>query len=267
MKASHGRLYPRHPSSHSFLPIAPRPSSKSRAEKDAGPSSVSGAEVSSAAVSRSGSISAASVSSSSQTPPIHGSKASSSRRSKTRGSSVGEWSGSEGSGSGTEAYGGRLGRLCPSTSSSIASASANASVNVSVPVSSVEMSRAGSTEGMALASGSESLTMDPTMCGTIFDPMYSLVPAMSAVSTAAELVANIPILSPMEEVNPFDFPLDHSLRLGDRALEYLDDLNMDVDLTEGLTDEVFAVEDWSRYMWSPETGFEHLDTDYPATSQ
>lgn len=71
----------------------------------------------------------------------------------------------------------------------------------------------------------------------------------------------------MEEVNPFDFPLDSSLRLGDRALEYLDDLNMDVDLTEGLTDEVFAVEDWSRYMWSPETGFEHLDTDYPATSQ
>ncbi|KAJ5493348.1 hypothetical protein N7539_002094 [Penicillium diatomitis] len=273
-KASHGRLYPRHPSSNGFLPIAPRPSGKCRsANKEAGPSSVSGAEVSpsSAAVSRSGSVSAASVSSSCLTPPIRGSKASSSRRPKTRGSSVGEWSGSEGSGagSGTESYGESLVHLLPSTSSSMAGAS------VPLPVSPPEMtSRAGSSEAMArppAAASSSSLeptTLDhTTMCETIFDPMYSLDATTSAAAVSAGLVATMPMLSPMEGANPFDFPLDPSLRLDEQTLGYLDDLNLDVDLSEGLADEVFAVEDWSRYMWSPENGFEHLDTDYPPVSQ
>ncbi|KAF7716824.1 Copper-fist domain-containing protein [Penicillium ucsense] len=274
-KASHGRLYPRHPSSNGFLPIAPRPSGKSRsANEEAGPSSVSGAEVSpsSAAVSRSGSVSAASVSSSCLPPPIRGSKASSSRRPKTRGSSVGEWSGSEGSGagSGAESYGDNLVHLLPSTSSSMAGAS------VPLPVSSPEMtSRAGSSEAMArppaAAASSSSLeptTLDhPTMCETIFDPMYSLEATTSAAAVSAGLVATMPMLSPMEGANPFDFPLDPSLRLDEQTLGYLDDMNLDVDLSEGLADEVFAVEDWSRYMWSPENGFEHLDTDYPPVSQ
>lgn len=94
--------------------------------------------------------------------------------------------------------------------------------------------------------------------------MYTLVPASTSVS-AAGLVQNAPLVSPLDGANPFEFPLDPALTFDDGVLEYLDD--MDVDLTEGLTDEVFHVEDWSRYMWSPETGFEHLDTGYPAVSQ
>jgi hypothetical protein len=71
------------------------------------------------------------------------------------------------------------------------------------------------------------------------------------------------MISPLDGANPFDFPLDPALTLDDGALEYLDDM----DFTEGLTDEVFHVEDWSRYMWSPETGFEQLNTGYPTASQ
>lgn len=157
-----------------------------------------------------------------------------------------EWSGSEGSGN--ESCGGNY--ALPSTSSAMAALSVSA-----------DISRTGSSQSIA-RSGQDTLTLDPTMCENMFDPMYTLAPASSSVS-AAGLVQNVPLISPLEGTNPFDFPLDPALTLDDGALEYLDDM----DLTEGLTDEVFHVEDWSRYMWSPETGFEHLDTGYPAVSQ
>lgn len=179
--------------------------------------------------------------SSSQTP-VRGSQ-SSSRRTKVRGS-VGEWSGSEGSGN--ESGGGSYAH--PSTSSSMAGLSVSAAV-----------SRAGSSQSIS-RSGLENLTLDPVVCGDIFDPMYSLAPATSSVSGPG-LVQNVPLISPLDGVNPFNFPLDPALTLDEGALEYLDDMDV------GLTDEVFHVEDWSRYMWSPETGFEHLDTGYPAVSQ
>lgn len=92
--------------------------------------------------------------------------------------------------------------------------------------------------------------------------MYSLVPASTSVSQAG-LVQNVPLVSPLDGANPFDFPLDPALALDEGALEYLDDM----DLTDGLAEDVFQVENWARYMWSPETGFEHLDTAYPAVSQ
>lgn len=98
------------------------------------------------------------------------------------------------------------------------------------------------------------------MCRDMFDPMYSLAPASTSVSRAG-LIQNA--ISPLDDANPFDFPLDPALALDDGALEYLDDM----DLTEGLADEGFMVQDWTRYIWSPETGFEHLDTGYPAVSQ
>jgi hypothetical protein len=95
----------------------------------------------------------------------------------------------------------------------------------------------------------------------MFDPAYNLLPStLSGVSS----VHNGPLISPLEGANPFDFPLDPSLTLGDGALRYLED--MEIDITEGITEETFHVEDWSRYMWTPETGFEHLDTGYPPVS-
>lgn len=74
------------------------------------------------------------------------------------------------------------------------------------------------------------------------------------------MAQTVPMISPLEGGNPFDIPLDPSLTLND-SLGYLE--NMNIDVTEGLSDEVFHVEDWSRYMWSPETGFEHLDAGFP----
>ncbi|KAJ5750159.1 hypothetical protein N7533_007187 [Penicillium manginii] len=85
-------------------------------------------------------------------------------------------------------------------------------------------------------SGAEDFALDPLLIEHTFDPI------------------------PLEGSNPFETPLDPSLTLND-SLGYLE--NMDIDVTEGLSDEVFHIEDWSRYMWSPETGFEHLDTGFP----
>lgn len=152
---------------------------------------------------------------------------------RTRGS-VGEWSGSEGSGN--ESGGGSY--AYPSTTSSIAGLSVSAGPSRSA------------------------LTLDPAVSGAMFDPMYSLVPVSTSASRA-ELVQNVPLISPLDGADPFDFPLDPALALDEGALEYLDDM----DLTEGLADEDFLVQDWTRYIWSPETGFEHLDTGYPAVSQ
>lgn len=102
-----------------------------------------------------------------------------------------------------------------------------------------------------------SLIPDSALSGNLFDPMYSLLP--SSVTQAE--------ISPLEleAVNPFDFPLDPALTISDASLGYLDGMN--VDLTAGAADDVFQVEDWSRYMWSPETGFEHLDTGLPSVTQ
>ncbi|KAJ5167781.1 uncharacterized protein N7482_003375 [Penicillium canariense] len=228
-KATHNRLYPRHHNPTGFLPIAPRPSGSS---KDA--------HGSSARVSRSGSTSAASASSSHT--PVRGSH-SSSRREKVHGS-VGDGSGSEGSGN--ESGGSRA---HPSASSSTAGRSVSA-----------DGIRTGSGHTVA-CSALETLALDAAIGGEMFDPRYTLVPAVSG----AGLVQAVPLISPLapEGATPFDFPLDPALTLDEEALGYLGEMDVEVDFTEGVTGEVFHVEDWSRYMWSPETGFEHLDTGYP----
>ncbi|KAJ5683481.1 hypothetical protein N7462_006646 [Penicillium macrosclerotiorum] len=187
---------------------------------------------SSTRASRSGSTSAASVSSSHT--PVRGSRGS--RRNPVRGS-VGEWSGSEASGN-------ESGGVNPTGS---ASGGANVSSQATQTLS---------------RSAPDSLAQEPVGCGVTFDPMYSLLPSSSASVSGAQMV---PMIGPLEDANPFDFPLDPALTLDDTTLGYLED--MEVDITEGLTEDLFHVEDWSRYMWSPETGFEHLDTGYPPVSQ
>lgn len=129
---------------------------------------------------------------------------------------------------------------------------------MSVPVSG-STSRTGSG---GFSRSADNLALDPVLSSHIFDPAYNLLPStLSGVSS----VQNGPLISPLESVNPFEFPLDPSLTLGDGALSYLED--MEIDITEGITEEAFHVEDWSRYMWTPETGFEHLDTGYPPVSR
>lgn len=129
---------------------------------------------------------------------------------------------------------------------------------MSVPVSG-STSRTGSG---GHSRSTDNLVLDPVLSREIFDPAYNLLPS---TLSGASLVQNVPLISPLETVNPFDFPSDPSLALDDGALRYLED--MEVDITEGITEEVFHVEDWSRYMWSAETGFEHLDTGYPPVSR
>ncbi|KAJ5648622.1 hypothetical protein N7490_004994 [Penicillium lividum] len=100
--------------------------------------------------------------------------------------------------------------------------------------------------------GAGSCPSDPVMGNAIFDPTYSLLPPATLTQTDP--------LGPLDSVNTFDFPLDPALTDGMCLGE------MDLDITEGL-EEVFHVEDWSRYMWSPETGFEHLDMGYPPVTR
>lgn len=92
---------------------------------------------------------------------------------------------------------------------------------------------------------------------------YSLARSSSPLVSDPQVVQTMPLVNPLEvnTNNPFDIPLDPALALDDGRFGYLEDL--DVDMSEGLSDEVFHVEDWSRYMWSPETGFEHLVTGIP----
>lgn len=92
---------------------------------------------------------------------------------------------------------------------------------------------------------------------SLFEPAYSLVPSAS-VGSESQIGQTLPLVSPLEEVNPFEFPLDPVLALGERELNYMEEPEMDLQLPIG--EEAFHVEDWSRYMWSAETGFEHLDT-------
>jgi hypothetical protein len=98
----------------------------------------------------------------------------------------------------------------------------------------------------------------PAVSEALFDSAYSLVPSSSAVSDA-QLVQALSSVSPLEGANPFEFPLDPALALGDIGLGSLDDVDMSMDVGLPPVEEGFHVEDWSRYMWSPETGFEHLD--------
>jgi hypothetical protein len=95
----------------------------------------------------------------------------------------------------------------------------------------------------------------------LFDPGYSL---LSSTTVSDSQLPTLPMVSPFEEVNPFEFPLDPALALGDGGLGYLDEIDMDLELPA--VEGVFHVEDWSRYMWSAETGFEHLDTGFPPVS-
>ncbi|KAJ5132895.1 hypothetical protein N7448_007053 [Penicillium atrosanguineum] len=211
MKATHGRLYPRHHTTNGFQPIAPRPNGKDSRGS------------SSARVSRSGSSASAS----------HAPVRADSRRDSA---CTGHWSGSEGSG--TES----IGRT-------------HSAMSVPVPGST---SRTGSG---ALSRSADNIALDPVLSRDMFDPAYNLLPSTLSEAT---LVQNVPLISPHESLNPFDFPSDPSLALDDGTLRYLED--MEVDITEGITEEIFHVEDWSRYMWSAETGFEHLDTGYPPVS-
>lgn len=105
-------------------------------------------------------------------------------------------------------------------------------------------------------SAPSSLADYPAVSEALFDPAYSLY--SSAVSDA-EIAQALPLVSPLEGVNPFEFPLDPALALGDIGLGSLEDVDMSMDLELPPVEEGFHVEDWSRYMWSPETGFEHLD--------
>ncbi|KAJ5591284.1 hypothetical protein N7450_005256 [Penicillium hetheringtonii] len=233
-KAAHARLYPRHHNPHGFLPIAPRPSTSSKSDKRASATSQHSVETlsSSTRVSRSGSTSASASVSESHTPIYPDS---SSRRDSAL---TADWSGSEGSGTESSSRT----RSTTTKAMSRTSSAAQTSSASSQPF---------------LRSAPENLTLDPLLVEHTFDPMYSLLP--STIS-GSEMAQTIPMISPLEGGNPFDIPMDPSLTLND-SLGYLE--NMDVDLTEGFPDEVFHVEDWSRYMWSPETGFEHLDTGFP----
>ncbi|KAJ5455212.1 hypothetical protein N7475_010333 [Penicillium sp. IBT 31633x] len=100
----------------------------------------------------------------------------------------------------------------------------------------------------------------------LFDPAYSLLPSTTAVSGSL-LAQTLPMVSPLDEVNPFEFPLDPAMELDDGSLSYLNNVDLSMDLDLPAVEDVFQVEDWSRYMWSAETGFEHLDTGYPPVSQ
>ncbi|KGO37201.1 hypothetical protein PEX1_065730 [Penicillium expansum] len=105
-----------------------------------------------------------------------------------------------------------------------------------------------------------------TTAAALFDPAYSLQPSTLAVS-GSQVAQTLSMVSPLEGVNPFDFSLDPALELGDGTLGYLNEVDLSMDLEMPAMEEVFQVEDWSRYMWSAETGFEHLDTGFPPVSQ
>lgn len=128
---------------------------------------------------------------------------------------------------------------------------------------STDSSRAGSAGESILSRSAPDDLLDPAVTSALFDPSFTLLPSTSSVS----LVQTMPLISPLEggNGNPFDFPLDPSLAVGEEVMGCLD--GMDVDITEGLSEDVFHVEDWSRYMWSPETGFDQIDIGVPPVTQ
>ena len=68
-------------------------------------------------------------------------------------------------------------------------------------------------------SAPSSLADYPAASEALFDSAYSLVPSSSAVSDA-QFVQALPSVSPLEGANPFDFPLDPALALGDIGLGF-----------------------------------------------
>lgn len=114
---------------------------------------------------------------------------------------------------------------------------------------------------MLSRSAPEDLLLDPMVTSALFDPAFTLLPSTSSVSVAQTM----PLVSPLEGGNPFEFPLDPSLTVDEGVMGCLG--GMDVDITEGLSEDMFQVEDWSRYMWSPETGFDQIDMGMPPVTQ
>ncbi|KAJ5916136.1 hypothetical protein N7504_000151 [Penicillium tannophilum] len=230
-KASHARLYPRHHNPNGFQPIAPRPTSGAGGEGERSASTSTSAEDSNPNTTAVGERERLNSSSSSQM------NISSTATTSTADSVYGEgyWSGSEASGN----------ESCSRTlSAATATGSATGGAGPSQTIS---------------HSAPGTCVIDPSIMGnTIFDPMYSLLP-----SSSDALMQPGPLISPLDSANPFEFPLDPELTVNG-TLGCLED--MDLDITEGL-EEVFHVEDWSRYMWSPETGFEHLDMGYPPVTR
>ncbi|KXG45888.1 uncharacterized protein PGRI_047440 [Penicillium griseofulvum] len=110
------------------------------------------------------------------------------------------------------------------------------------------------------------VTTGAEAAAALFDPAYSLQPSTLPVS-GSQLGHTLPMVSPLEGVNPFDFSLDPALELSDGTVGYMNEGDMNMDLEMPVMEEVFHVEDWSRYMWSAETGFEHLDTGFPPVTQ
>ncbi|CAI7607697.1 unnamed protein product [Penicillium discolor] len=250
MKASsHGRLYPRH-NPTGFLPIAPRPSpgpSGSISGSGGGGKPLSTAVTKSK--SRSGSKSACSTSSASspaKTPNYHDAV------------SAGDWSGSEGDMSRIESS-----RHTVSFSGSVMSgldSNRTLSAEHAEQAGSLSRSAPGSLYDYPVTSEAEAAA------AALFDPAYSLQPSTLAVS-GSQIAQTLSMVSPLEGAHPFDFSLDPALELGDNNLGYLNEVDLNMDLELPAMEEVFHVEDWSRYMWSAETGFEHLDTGFPPVSQ
>ncbi|OQE18915.1 hypothetical protein PENFLA_c020G07128 [Penicillium flavigenum] len=237
-KSSSGRIHRQNP--NGFLPIAPRPGPGS---SPTGSISASGKNVSavttskSKSKSRSGSKSACSTSS-----------ASSPGKTTIYHDALGDWSGSEGSVSRVDSARHTVsfsGSVVPGLESGRTLSAEQGSLSHSAPGSLYEYP-VSEEEGTVAA---------------LFDPAYSLQPS-SAVS-GAQPAQTLPMVSPLDGVHPFDFSLDPALELGDNSLGYLNEVDINMNLDLPAMEEMFHVEDWSRYMWSAETGFEHLDTGFP----
>ncbi|KAJ5970906.1 uncharacterized protein N7479_000824 [Penicillium vulpinum] len=244
--SSHGRLYPRQ-NPNGFLPIAPRPR-PSPSRSISGPAGGDSLPtVATKSKSRSGSKSGCSISTASSPGKTIYSDA----------VGAGDWSGSEGSMSAmpssrqTVSFSGSV--MPGMDSSQTLSPGQGDSISRSAPGSLYEYP-----VEYPATSGAEA--------GALFDPAYSLQSSTLAVSSS-QFARTMPMVSPLEGVNPFDFSLDPALELGENALGYLNEVDMNMDLEMPVMEEVFHVEDWSRYMWSAETGFEHLDTGFPPVSQ
>ncbi|KAJ6090450.1 hypothetical protein N7486_009265 [Penicillium sp. IBT 16267x] len=238
-KASHARLYPRHHNPNGFQPIAPRPTSGAKRDLNSKKGQEEREE-------RSGSTSTSAEDSNTNTTAVGDRERLNSSSSSpqnnifstpapaTADSVYGEgyWSGSEASGNESSS------RTLSATKGTTGRAGPGQTLSYFAPGTSV---------------------IDPSIMGNaVFDPIYSLLPSSSDVLTQP-----VPLVSPLDSANLFEFPLDTGLTMHG-TLGCLED--MDLDITEGL-EEVFHVEDWSRYMWSPETGFEHLDMGYPPVTR
>ncbi|KAJ5472691.1 hypothetical protein N7530_006692 [Penicillium desertorum] len=228
-KKSSGRIHRQNP--NGFLPIAPRPGP--------GPSpagSISGKNVvTTKSKSRSGSKSACSTSSASSPG-------------KTTIYDAGDWSGSEGSVSRVDSARHSVsfsGSVVPRLESGRTLSAEQGSLSHSAPGSLYEYP-VSEEEGTAAG---------------LFDPAYSLQPSLAV--SGSQPAQTLPMVSPLDGVHAFDFSLDPALDLSDHALGYLNEVDINMDLDLPAMEEMFHVEDWSRYMWSAETGFEHLDTGFP----